>query len=71
MPNKKQFLQSPRRDGKNFQTFLWLCETIRLKKTSEIHHPNYVVMSRERYNELIKKAYPSKCEIVFDELNTK
>lgn len=60
---KKQEM-SYRKFGKTFEQFVWFCEQVSKRKTVEIHAPLYVVMDRKRYEELLRRAYPTDVQII-------
>ena len=41
--------------GKSFQQYAWFIDQVRRGKRVIVNGPNYVIMSKKRYNELMKR----------------
>lgn len=64
MSEKMRITNSHRRDGLSFENFQHFVYQVKNRKKVLVYGPDYVVMSRNLYDELTRTPDP---EIVFDE----
>jgi DNA repair exonuclease SbcCD nuclease subunit len=55
------------RYGKQFRTFIWFMRAIRDGKRSIIISPDYVILSKDAYDELVPKTSEVYQSIAYDE----